>query len=227
MLANHRFSLFFVAVAAALAAPVAAQSSPSPDAADVVAEVQARYGGMRAVRARFEQRFVHRLHDRTERWRGRLAIARPGRVRIDYDRPRGRVVVSDGARMISYEPEPAPGQYWEQEATDDALPVVLGLLTGSATLDAELDARLIDTASTGFAGVVLELRPRRAVPLYDRVLLYVDRSEAHRGRVHRIMIVDHAGNTNRFDLSRHEENARLPASYFSFRPPAAARRIEP
>lgn len=215
------------ALAAVCVGPAAAQVAPSPEAAAVLAEVQSRYGAMRSLRARFEQRFVHRLHQRDERWRGRIAIARPGRVRIDYDRPRGRVVVTDGLRLIAYDPEPAPGQYWDQEANEDALPLVLALLGGGTTLETDFDARLIDTSGSAFVGSVLELRPRVAVPLYERVLLYVDRSEERRGRVHRILIVDAAGNTNRFDLRRQEENARVPASHFAFHPPAAARRIEP
>ncbi len=221
------FLMSLGALAVALSGPAAAQLSPSDDAARVVAEVQSRYGALRSLRARFEQRFSHRLHARDERWRGRIAVARPGMVRIDYDRPRGRVVATDGARLIAYEPDPAPGQYWEQAASEDALPLVLTLLGGGATIDAAFDARLIDTTGTSFVGSVLELRPRIAVPLYERVLLYVDRSEARRGLVHRIMIVDAAGNTNRFDLRRQEENVRLPASHFAFQPPPAARRIEP
>lgn len=221
------FALALGALVAASSMQVAAQSTTSPDAATVLAEVQARYGALRTLRARFEQRFVHRLHEREERWRGRLAIARPGRVRIDYERPRGRVVSSDGTTLIAYEPEPSPGQYYEQPASEDVLPVALGVLAGTVNLETDVDARLLDTAGTAFRGSVIELRPRHAVPLYERVLLYVDRGAAQRGRVHRILIVDHAGNTNRFDLSRQEENARLPASSFSFRPPAAARRIEP
>lgn len=208
---------------------VRAQEAPAAttEAGTVLADVLARYRSLRSLRARFEQRYVHRLHQREERWRGRVALARPGRMRIDYDRPHGRVVVTDGTSLLAYDPEPAPGQYWEQPSAADALPLALGVLTGAAQLEREVDARLIDASATGFVGAVLELRPRVPVPLYERVLLYVDRGERRRGRVHRVLVVDAAGNTNRFDLRAQEENARVPPDVFAFRPPAAARRIEP
>src|SRR5690606_31726843 len=75
-------------------------SSQEPGAVAVLAEIRARYGALRSLRARFEQRFHHRVHGRDTRWRGRIALARPGRVRIDYDEPRGRVVVSDGRTLF-------------------------------------------------------------------------------------------------------------------------------
>ncbi|WP_053235330.1 LolA family protein [Sandaracinus amylolyticus] len=197
------------------------------DASTVLAEVRARYGALRGLRARFEQRFHHRLHERDDRWRGRIALQRPGRLRIDYDVPRGRVLASDGTRIVSYEPEPAPGQYYEQAASEDAMPIALGLLMGVELPEGAVIARLVDARQTGFAGSVIELRPSEPVAQYERVWLYVDRAEERRGRVHRVMIIDHAGNTNRFDLIDQVENPRLAESTFVFRPPASARRIEP
>lgn len=209
------------------ASPLAAQPEVSSDPATrVLVEIQSRYGALRAFRAGFEQRYFHRVQGREERSRGQLAFARANRMRIDYERPTRRVVVSDGARLLAYEPEPSPGHYYEQPVDEDALPLVLGIWMGTSRLESEFDARLLDTAPLGFVGSVVELRPRQAVALYERVLLYVDRNDARRGRVHRMMILDHAGNTNRFDFRRQEENPRLPASLFTFRPPAAAERIE-
>lgn len=201
--------------------------SQEPTAESVVlAELRARYASLTAMRARFEQRFHHRLHARDERWRGRIALARPGRVRIDYDVPRGRVVASDGTTLVSYDPEPAPGHYYEQAVSEAAIPLALGLLLGQGPPDEALVPRIVDASATGFAGTVLELRPSEPVPQLERVWLYVDRRESARGRVHRILVIDHAGNTNRFDLTAQVENPRLPAATFGFRPPAAAERIE-
>ena len=228
--ANGAAFLVFLAASAAvavgLAAPARGQGAP-PDAAVILAEIQARYGAITALRARFEQRYVHRLHAREDRWRGRIAIRRPARVRIDYDEPRGRTVVSDGATLIAFDPSPSPGVWWEQPVDADALPIALGLLDGSASIEAQMDARTLDASATGFVGTVVELRPRVATPAIDRVLLYVDRDAARRGRVHRMMIVDPAGNTNRFDLLDQREGGAVPPDLFSWRPPAAARRVEP
>lgn len=222
------FLAICAALAVALGAPAASGQDPAlPDAATVVAEVQARYDAIPSLRARFEQRYVHRLHDSEARWRGRIAVRRPSKLRIDYDDPRGRVVVSDGTTLVSYDPDPPPGQYYEQSVDDDALPLALAMLGGGGRIADLMEARVIDASAIGFAGTVLELRPLSPVPTIDRVLLYVDRSDARRGRVHRVLIVDPAGNTNRLDLLEQDERARLPDSFFSFRPPSAAHRVVP
>lgn len=219
------FLAFGVAVAS-LGGAVLGQEPPA-DAAVIAAEIAARYGSLPSLRARFEQRYVHRLHAHEEHWRGRITLRRPAKIRIDYERPRGRVVVCDGTTLISFDPDPAPGIWWEQPVSADALPIALAILGGTSAIDAGLDLRVIDARATGFAGSVLELRPQHAIPTIDRVLVYVDRAPARRGRVHRLMIVDPAGNTNRFDLSEPREGGVIPESIFSWRPPAAARRVEP
>jgi outer membrane lipoprotein carrier protein len=206
-------------------APRAAE--PDPDALAVAEEIEHRYGALRTWRARFEQRYVHRLHRQEERWRGSIAIRRPARFRIDYEWPRRRVVVSDGRRLFAFDPDPAPGVVWEQEVGEHALANAIGLLDGTARLETEFDLRILDARATGYAGTVVELRPVRATPLYERVLLYVDRRPEYRGRVHRMMFVEEAGNTNRFDFTRQEDDVALPGSVFSFVLPASALRVEP
>jgi outer membrane lipoprotein carrier protein len=238
-----RFPTAIAALALSVAGAAAAQGQPEAIApppppepsiagidsatADVLAAIHARYDGIATLRARFEQRYGHRLHQREDRWRGRLALRRPSKIRIDYDDPRGRLVVTDGTLLYAYDPQPAPGQYWEQPADLDAIPNALGLLSATTRLDVEFDARLLDTSASGFAGRVLELRPRRPTPYYERVLLYVDVSASRRGRVHRLMWIDAAGNTNRFDLREQDENPRIPDSTFAWTPPGNAIRIEP
>ena len=211
----------------AAVAPGAAQLAGSPGALAVAAEVEAHYAALPALRARFEQRFVHRLQQHEDRWRGRLAIRRPSFFRIDYTTPRGRVVVSDGTTISAFDPEPAPGRLWQEAASTDSLSNALALLAGTAHLEAEFELRELDASGMGFRGAVLELRPRAPTPLYERVLFYVDRGEARRGRIHRLLWVDAAGNTNRFDLLDPDERTPVAATFFVFEPPPGAARIEP
>ena len=94
-----------------MATPVEGQEIPTGPAAEVLAEIRARYSALPSLRARFDQTYVHRLHQSTQRWRGRITLRRPSKLRIDYDEPRGRVVVSDGTTLIAYDPDPSPGVY--------------------------------------------------------------------------------------------------------------------
>jgi outer membrane lipoprotein carrier protein len=181
--------------------------------------------------ARFVQRYVNRVYQRTDVSRGRVRFKKPGRMRFDYDEPNGKVIVSDGERLTVYEP-PDPGQrrgqYYRQAIGDAQLPAALSFLTGTGRLDEDFTFRLLDASALGYEdGQVLELRSRRPTPHYSRILLYVDDDRQRRGVVHRVLIVDQSNNRNRFDFIDQRFNRDLADSVFAWRPPSNARRIQP
>ena len=212
------------------APPVAAQDD-APDAATVAAWVQGFYDQTRSMSARFVQRYVNRVYQRTDVSRGQVRFRKPGRMRFDYDEPNGKVIVSDGERLTVYEP-PDPGQqrgqYYRQAMSESQLPAALGFLTGTGRLDDDFNFRLLDASALGYdEGQVLELRSRRPTPHYARILLYVDDDPRRRGVVHRVLIVDSSQNRNRFDFLEQRFNRSIPRSVFAWRPPDDARRIQP
>jgi len=229
-------SLSALAVMAALLLPLpgAAQrqeATPRQSRADrarhVSAQVQAFYDQTQSLETRFYQTFYHRAYGRYMRSRGTLRIDKPGRMRFDYDRPNGKIVVSDGARILAYEPgddSGEPGQYFENTLAADPLSA-LSFLTGDARLEQTYRTRLLDARRYHFAGHVLELRPRRADPRVRRILLFVDAHPERAGVIHRLRIDDHDGNRNKIELRRTRFNRELSDALFSWRPPAGARRV--
>ena len=216
-----------VAAFALAAAPVGsgqAQESTPVTARRLAAEVQAFYDQTSTVRTAFSQSHYDRIYRRTTRSRGVLTIARPGKLRFDYLGGDGKVVVSDGSMLTIYEPgdDGDPGQYARTAVRED-LSSALGFLTGQARLDRDFRFRLRDASDFGWSGHVLELRPLREEPGYDRMFLFVDANQA--GVVRRVIVQDHAGNLNRFDFQRTEFNPAVPAARFAFTPPRGARRI--
>jgi len=223
-----------VAVAVAAGAPAGraqeAGRAARPSADEVGAWVQRFYDQTRSLDTRFTQRYSNRVYRRTDVSRGRLRIRRPGRMRFDYDRPNGKVIAANGTRMMVYEPGDGggPGQYFDQPMSDSELPSALSFLTSDGRLADDFRFRLLDARRYRFAqGYVLELRPRRRSPHFTRLLFYVDGRAQTRGVVHRVVIVDHSNNRNRFDFSHQQLNRRVPDSVFAFRPPRGARRIQP
>ncbi|MCC6875991.1 MAG: outer membrane lipoprotein carrier protein LolA [Sandaracinaceae bacterium] len=217
-------------VCAAVGGPVRAQPPERPTATTVAAWVQAFYDQTQTLSARFVQRYVSEVYQRTDVSRGTVRFKKPGRMRFDYDEPNGKVVVSNGRTLVVYEPgdEGGAGQYFEQAMTDAQVPLALGFLTGTGRLDRDFSFRSLDPTQQGFpSGQVLELRARRPTPHYSRILLYVDADPARRGVVHRVLIVDQANNRNRFDFLEQRRNPELADTLFDWRPPAGARRVQP
>ncbi|MCC7542997.1 MAG: outer membrane lipoprotein carrier protein LolA [Deltaproteobacteria bacterium] len=189
----------------------------------VAAQIQAFYDRTRDVEADFAQTYVNKLYNKTERSRGRVFFRKPGQMRWEYAQPSGNLIVSDGETMWVYEAEAR--QAYRRRVTDSELPTALSFLTGTGRLATDFTFRLLDARRQNFPeGIVLELRPRRANPHYDRLLFYVDPQTF---QVRRTLIIDPQGNRNRFDFLRMRYNRGIPATRFRWNPPRGTRIITP
>lgn len=203
----------------------------APSGRDVAAAVQAFYDQTRGVRAKFKQTYFHKLYDRYDRSSGQVIFVKPGKMRWDYDRPNNKRIVSDGQKLYVFEPaeDGAPPQLFERALSEDQLPQAFSFLTGTGRLDEDFRFRLLDATRQGFSdGYVLELRPKAPTPHYERILFYVLKRDGRpAGVVQRVLIIDEAGNRNRFDLSGFEWNPNVSDSTFRFTPPRGTRRVRP
>jgi len=219
----------------AWAAESAAQQTASPplDARGVAALVQSFYDQTTTLTARFEQTQFTKVYNRRERASGRVVFKKPGRMRWDYDAPNGQVFVTDGEKLLVYQPPDdgeRHGQLIERDVDEDQLPLAFSFLTGTGRLDRDFRLRLLDPERQGFDGYVLELRPRRPTPHYDRVLFFVrvlSRGGRRAGIIQGVLIVDSAGNRNRFEFSDMSFRENVPDSRFEYTPPAGTRRVRP
>ncbi len=223
----------FGAVAMGRAQAPAPASAPV-DAAGVASLVQSFYDRTTTFEADFHQTQYTKLYDRTERARGRVVFKKPGRMRWDYAAPNGQVFVSDGQRLSIYQPPDEGeqgGQLIERAIDEDQLPQAFAFLIGTGRLDRDFHLRLLDARRQGFpAGHVLELRPKVASPHYEKVLFFVqvvEQGGRRAGVIKRVLVIDAAGNRNRFDFDNLRFNVDVPDSRFRFTPPRGTRRVEP
>jgi outer membrane lipoprotein carrier protein len=222
-----------LAVALALVgAPTWAQPgapATEPDARIVAAAVQAFYEQTKDVSASFYQTYVNKLYQRTDRSSGKVVFKKPGKMRWDYDQPNGKVIVSNGSKLLVFEPGEAgdKGQVVEQQIGQAQLPQAMAFLMGTGRIEDDFTFRLLDARREGYpSGDVLELRPRQPTPHYDRILFYVERTAALRGLVRRLLIIDATGNRNRFDFSALKFNSSVGEQVFNWRPPEGTRRVQ-
>jgi outer membrane lipoprotein carrier protein len=212
----------------ALAQEPAAPTAPDP-ARIALSAVQTFYDQTRDVSADFFQTYVNKLYDRTDRSRGHVVFKKPGKMRWDYAKPNGKVIVANAGKLTVFEPGDEPGdkgQVLEQNFAQADLPQAMAFLLGTGKLSDDFNARLLDATKEGFAsGQVLELRAKKPNAHFDRLLFYVETAAALRGLVRRLVIVDGSGNRNRFDFSALKFNSGTPENTFEWRAPADARRV--
>jgi outer membrane lipoprotein carrier protein len=206
-----------------------AQAQPTtPTAAEVAASVQRFYDQISTLRTRFHQTYYSKATNTYQRSSGVVVFKKPGKMLWRYDAPNGKIIVSDGERVQYYEPpdESGPGQVTEVPIANSELPQALSFLTGQGRLEEQFAFRLVDPRTQGFAvpgGQVLELRPRRQTPAYERLLFFVRNGSA----VVRVLIIDHLGNRNRFDFTATEfTNVNVSDREFQWRPPPGTRRVQ-
>ncbi len=220
--------LAFIFLPTVIQAPPA-KAQDEVTAPRVAAAVQAFYNQSKGVKASFYQTYVHKLYQKTDRSKGSVTFVKPGKMRWDYAKPNGKVIVSDAESLRVFEPgddgdEP---QLFESNISEESLPAAFSFLTGAGKLENDFTFRLVSSKKAGFKqGIVLEMRPRKPSPQYERVLLYVLAKDGKpTGIVQRVLIVDNQGNRNRFDFSKFEWNPKTDKDTFKLKVPAGTRRI--
>lgn len=234
-LMTSRVSAIFLCFA--LVSPVGsadARESEVLDAAAIVTLVQTFYDQTKTLQAEFEQTRYTRLYDRYDRANGKVVFKKPGMMRWDYAEPNGQVFVSNGKKLLIYQPPEEGekrGQLIERALGDDQLPSAFSFLTGGGNLDRDFEVRLLEHSNQKFKdGYVLQLIPRKPTPNYEQLVFYVRAltSDGKRaGVVQRVLIIDSAGNRNRFDFSKMKFNRDVSDKRFSYRPPKGTEVVTP
>ena len=193
----------------ALAAPTFAG-----DLDDVAAGIEFHYNRLAGMRLDFEQEISYAGRRKTLE-RGTLALLRPGRMRWDYSKPPGKLLVSDGDWLRMYNPYANQVQTVRIEESED-LRAPLSFLLGRLRLKRQFrDLRL--EAIDGESALVG--RGRTGAEAYDRVEFYFD-PEAY--RLNKLRVFGRDGAITEFRFSNEELNPPLRPEQFEFHAPAGA-----
>jgi outer membrane lipoprotein carrier protein len=188
-----------------------ADGAPDP-AAELLGRVQKRYDGIRDVRARFEQKSRVAALGREEESRGSVVIARPGRMRWEYETPEPSVLVIDGDSVRLYSPgdrklsiAPLGGA--------SLSPTALGFLLGEGVLAETFRAEGLPPATSGEIG--LKLVPRQESGFESLEMWFDPATLVLRESV----LLDLFGNRTRVRFVDVAENVGAPARHFSLEVP--------
>lgn len=231
-LTTFRLALWITAFTCSWTAP--SRSQTRPDATALAAQVQSFYDKTSSIQASFQQSYYYKLYQRSDSSRGKVVFKKPGKMRWDYAQPNGKVMVSDGRMLQVFEPggKGADGsveapQMFEQAIDKHQLPAAFAFLMGTGRLAQDFHFRLIEAQGEHFRdGYVLELTPKTPQPQFEKIVFFVGAGKTQ-GVVHRIVVLDAAGNRNRFDFKNLKFNASVDPQRFQFRAPAGTRRITP
>lgn len=185
-----------------------------PSAREVAARIDARYNGMKSLRADFTENYSSGGLRRSES--GTLLIKKPGEMRWDYASPRKKIFVTDGSTAWFY----VPGEHQARRTTLkklDDLRSPLRYLLGHTKLEKELRGLSLapDVRPEVEGDVMLRGVP---VGLENRISQVLLESDAQ-GYLRRIVMDELDGSRTEFRLEHQHENIAINNAEFRFQPP--------
>ncbi len=187
-------------------------SQPVLAAADGIAQLRQFVAATPSAEGEFEQTVVAQSGRKPQQASGRFAYARPGRFHWEYDRPYRQILVGDGVRLWTWDPD-------LNQVTVRAMGDALGatpaaILFGSGELD---EGFVLTEGGKDDDLAWVEARPRQTESGFESL-----RIGLQDGQLRRMEMRDNFGQTTLIRFTRVEPNPQLAADRFRFVPPVGA-----
>jgi outer membrane lipoprotein carrier protein len=185
-----------------------------PDARQAAAKIDARYNGMKFLRANFTEIYSGGGIRRSES--GTLWIKKPAKMRWEYRSPQKKIFVTDGTTAWFYVPGERQARRTTVKKLDD-LRSPLRYLLGHTKLEKELRGLSLatDIQPETAGDVVLRGVPVGMEERISQVLLESD----GQGWLRRIVMEELDGSRTEFRLEEQRENVAADGAEFTFVPP--------
>lgn len=202
---------------AALCAPVSLSSGAGVE--ELINKVQSSFDQTRAMTATFTQETMNKGFGKTMVSYGVMAIVKPLKMRWDYKKPAGLVLVADGENLWYFDPEDNIAYYDSLSGYLHPRSPAL-FLAGDEPLLSIFNIELANAGKNDKPGLVsFKLNPKEPQPGVKAILLRVD---GQTYEVREIVMVDYLGNKNRLIFTDVDRAASPDLSIFRFKPPAGA-----
>ena len=187
------------------------------DTAQLLKAVETRYNRARTVQVLFEQTYiVQGRPNKTES--GELFLRKPGRMRWQYEAPKGKLFLSDGKQVYLYTPASNRVEKMKFRGSDD-LRAPLAFLLGE--LDFWRDFQRFISRPEG-ADVRITAEPKSDQAPYTEVEFVVTPSNA----IRYLRITGQDRSVMEFRFAGEKLNPALAESLFRFAPPPGAEIVD-
>ncbi len=202
-------------VAALILSPTARRAAGAePPLSDLLSRLESYYRTSPGITADFEQTLESRTLSRPIHEAGTVSLKPPGRMRWEYEKPRGKLAITDGARAYLYLPEDE--QVFVGRIQDlDRGAVASGLLLGAASLRRDFRVEG-ERMADGEERWLLKLTPNSPDFPYDSITLEVEQES---GAIRRMLLLDPLGNRVEYRFDHLRVVRHLPDRLFVYRIP--------
>jgi outer membrane lipoprotein carrier protein len=204
-----------------LACAVTAQLAAQTDVHAIADKVDQRYNHMQTLEAQFSETYSGAGMTRNES--GTLELKKPGRMRWDYDEPRPKMFLTDGATAWFYVPGERQVRRTPVKQIED-LRSPLRYLLGKTKLEKEFVGLTIatDAKPVNPGDIVLRGVPKSLQERVSQTLLEV----TPEGLITRIVVEELDGSVTEFRFLQQKENVQIADARFKFVPPAGVEVVQ-
>ncbi|HTO70939.1 MAG TPA: outer membrane lipoprotein carrier protein LolA [Myxococcota bacterium] len=213
--ARPRTSRFALSAALALAVLGAGADDPQK----TLDAVQKRYDAIQDIRADFEQTSFSAALGKETKSAGSVVVKRPGKMRWEYAKPDGRVIVLDGSTIRIWNPDEKQLQI-APLSPENVSPTALGFLMGQASLKDSFDAKSASEPGRPERGIVLT--PKQDAS-FETLTLWLDPKTL---QLRESVVVDLFGNKTRVRLEKVAENRGVDGALFELTAPPGAETVD-
>jgi len=185
------------------------------DVTAVAAKVQAAYADMQSFSADFKQELFQRDSGITQKRSGTILFQRPLRVRWETAAPHAELLMVTDKEIWNYLPDEELAYRYSRQLAEDSRSLIQ-VITGQSALTRDFD---VESAQETVDGDLIHLLlfPKEPTTELTEAQLWIDPVTS---LIHRAMVMDFYGNTNTVELRDLRKNTSIPASRFTFTPPA-------
>ena len=211
-----------------LAAAVLSAGPPVRQSADpwpILDRASATYQTIASLSADFVQIITNPMIGTPDTTRGRLYQMRPSRFAMRFTAPKGDRIVADGRYLWLYTPSTTPGQVIRSRIPEYGTtgPNLIGQFVEQPRERYTAQYVRADSLPDGGLVDVLKLVPKGHDQPYSEAKIWVGRAD---GLVHRVDIMESAGQERTVILRNIRVNAGVPGRELTFSPPGGVRVVD-
>ena len=183
---------------------------PATSFATGITELKAFIAQTKTAQAHFSQVVLDKAGNAKQQTQGTMAFSRPGKFRWSYDKPYEQLIVGDGNKIYLYDVDLAQVTIKKLDQALGSSPAAL--LAGNNEIE---KFYTLSEAGTHDGLTWLTATPKDKDSSFSQIQMGFSHSNLMEMRIR-----DNFGLTTQLKLSQLVRNPKLPASTFSFTPPA-------
>jgi len=199
--------------------PLCPAYSDTVKLADIVSGIQKKYESVKEIEAACNEETFNRTVDKKFKFKGKLYIKKPDKLRMEIDEPEKQLIVTNGSVIWIYIPENNQAVKEKIDGKNKSK-LAITILAGMAKLDKEFK---ISKDGENDKSFLVGLVPKDPSSMIKKMELEIEKNNYN---IKKVIVEDSFGNWTSYELVNAKINKGIPDSRFNFKVPEGVEVVE-